>query len=133
MTTVEPTVMTFVTNEHNEILLLRRKNTWFGENQFAVPGGLVDHTETPEIAAARELREETNLTVEPKDLYLFHTEHSAHQDRQFYSHYFHTTHFSGTLRNREPHRHTELDWHPLEQLPDDTMPMIRSLVEQLPI
>ncbi|MBI4845456.1 MAG: NUDIX hydrolase [Candidatus Omnitrophica bacterium] len=50
------------------IVLIERKNTPLG---WAIPGGFVDYNEPLEIAAAREAKEETNLTL--KRLAQLHT------------------------------------------------------------
>ena len=40
-----------------------------------MPGGALEADEPPEVGAARELKEETNLNVDPKDLILCDTKH----------------------------------------------------------
>jgi 8-oxo-dGTP pyrophosphatase MutT (NUDIX family) len=47
--------------ENEKVLLMRRRKK--GLEYFAVPGGHVETGESPEIAAKRELKEETNLDV----------------------------------------------------------------------
>lgn len=45
-----------------KILLIHRHR--MGDEYYVIPGGGVDHGETPEQAAIRELKEETDLEVE---------------------------------------------------------------------
>ena len=47
-------------NEKGEVLLQRRGNT----NKWGFPGGAIEIGETPQMAAIREAKEETGLTVE---------------------------------------------------------------------
>ena len=49
-----------VFDERERVLLIRRKNPP-SQGQYALPGDFIDYGETVEHAAARELREETNL------------------------------------------------------------------------
>ena len=48
-------------NDHQILLILRRKN---GHAYATLPGGGIEDGETPAAAAAREVLEEVNLTVE---------------------------------------------------------------------
>jgi len=49
-----------VFDQAGRLLLIRRKNPPF-QGRYALPGGFVEYGETTEQAAARELREETNV------------------------------------------------------------------------
>ena len=62
-----PTVDIVCENTNNEILLIKRKNEPIG---WALPGGFIDYGESAENAAVRELKEETALTIESKELLL---------------------------------------------------------------
>jgi 8-oxo-dGTP diphosphatase len=52
--------MVAVINSHNQILLVRQR----GAAQWGLPGGFAKRAETLELAAGRELREETGLNAE---------------------------------------------------------------------
>jgi 8-oxo-dGTP diphosphatase len=44
-----------------KLLVLKRGNTAHGAGQWSIPGGWIDHNETPEQAVLRELKEEIGL------------------------------------------------------------------------
>lgn len=54
-------VITDKSNEH--MLMLREFRMELGRQIFGLPGGLIEEGETPEQTAARELKEETGLTL----------------------------------------------------------------------
>lgn len=55
-----PTVDIIISMNNRGIILIKRKNPPFG---WALPGGFIDYGESAEVAAAREAREETGLSV----------------------------------------------------------------------
>lgn len=56
-----PTTDVIIYTEELGIVLIERRNIPYG---FALPGGFIDEGEMVEIAAKREMKEETNLDVE---------------------------------------------------------------------
>ncbi|MFG0253732.1 MAG: NUDIX domain-containing protein [Rhodopirellula sp. JB053] len=54
--------------DDNDRLLVVRRARDPGKNQWGLPGGFIDRCETAEEALAREIREETQLTVASCDL-----------------------------------------------------------------
>ena len=69
-----------VVRDENKALLIKRAippdvDAW------APPGGALEPDEPPAVGAARELREETNLDVDPADLILLDTRHSSLKER----------------------------------------------------
>lgn len=59
-----------ILNDKGEILLQRRGDC----NQWGLPGGTVELGETPQMAAIREVKEETGLDVEVGDLIGIYTD-----------------------------------------------------------
>ncbi len=62
-----------VFNEKQEALLIYRLKTW------DLPKGKIDKGETPEVAAIREIQEETGLNVVELGAFLCHTYHTYEQ------------------------------------------------------
>ncbi|RRJ29931.1 NUDIX domain-containing protein [Halocatena pleomorpha] len=58
--------------DETRVLLIERTNPPH-EGKWALPGGIAEFGESPEAAAARELYEETGVTVDPTDLVLLGT------------------------------------------------------------
>ncbi len=63
-----------VVHDDSEVLLIERATPPIGA--WTVPGGFLEADEAPEIGAARELEEETGLTVAPENLTLLDVEHA---------------------------------------------------------
>ncbi len=122
--------MVFIISDET-VLLARRLNTWFGENEFAPPGGNIDENETAIMAAIREVHEEVNLEVKPEDLTLFHREMSEANAKTFDNYYYCVSNYTGVLNNNEPTRHSGLDWYPINDLPSNTMPLVVDLMSKL--
>jgi 8-oxo-dGTP diphosphatase len=56
-------VRVIVTDAHSRILLVQRAGSAHAAGSWCLPGGKVDYCEAPETAAAREVKEETNLDL----------------------------------------------------------------------
>jgi len=127
----EKTVLVFVINE-NKILLVKRKNTWFENNKYLVPGGLVDENETVEQSASRELKEETNIAAKESDLEnICHPTTSQTGDRVFENHYVLARNSTGEIKNLEPHRHSDVGWFSIEDLPENTSTIVTDILKLL--
>ncbi|MFC6785213.1 NUDIX hydrolase [Halobaculum halobium] len=66
---------------HGDEVLLGRRDVDPHRGLWGVPGGNLEHDEHPADGAARELREETGVDVDPADLTLFTVDHTRDQPR----------------------------------------------------
>lgn len=78
---LRPSITTdIVVQYRGKLLLITRKNEPF-KNHWALPGGYLEvYKETIEQAASRELKEETSLDVDPRDLNLLGVYSSPFRD-----------------------------------------------------
>jgi ADP-ribose pyrophosphatase YjhB (NUDIX family) len=68
-------VVAILIRKDDTILFIKRKVSP-AKNQWALPGGFIDDDESPEIAAARELKEETNLESKKMKFIGFYSHYS---------------------------------------------------------
>ena len=66
-----PVVRLIIENDSGGILLLKRADGSYAEGMWCLPGGKVDYGETLVQAAAKELKEETNLVLVHSEFLLF--------------------------------------------------------------
>jgi ADP-ribose pyrophosphatase YjhB (NUDIX family) len=108
----------------NQILLLRRFNTGFGDGQYSVPAGHLDGGETV-IAAARR---EVGVRIEPKHIHYSSVMHRMEGDERV-DFFVNIQKWEGELVNAEPHKCDEIRWTNIEDLPDNTIPYIRRALQ----
>lgn len=119
----QKTVFCFII-QNNKILLLERQNTWFENKKFCPPGGNVDNNEEPIDAAVRECKEETNLDINSDSLTLIRNFKTQGNGRAFVNYYYLTREHVGTAENLEPHRHTNIKWFDINDLPTNTSSIV---------
>lgn len=116
---VEKTCLCFVIVDE-KILLLKRINTWYENNKYLPPGGLVDKNEDIKAATIRETFEETGISVTKNDLVLIQNFQNESNERFFDNYYFLARECTGTLHNKEPNRHSDIGWFSISDLPHET-------------
>ncbi|MGV9271310.1 NUDIX domain-containing protein [Kitasatospora sp. NPDC003701] len=100
-------------------------DSWSTVPAWTVPGGKVDEGERLDQAAARELLEESGLTVDPAELRLVHTiQVKAGWDGKgpFLLSVFAATSWQGELTNAEPDKHLDVLWMDTDALPGPMFP-----------
>lgn len=83
---------------------LRKKDILVEKLSWAFPGGKPEESEAPECAVAREIKEETNLDAEVKQLILSRTPEES--EKLFLNYYFCTTEQTKT----KPNEFKKLKW-----------------------
>lgn len=132
------TGVALILKKDNKILLYRRNikgKIAFGS--FAFPGGTVEHNETVLQTACREAAEEIGVRIEEKDVSIVH----IHRLREKYDvttgqtnkililYYAEINAWVGEPQNLEPHKHSELAWFSINELPENLFPLNAQALE----
>lgn len=112
----------------NQILLIRRANTVYEDGNYSVPAGHLDGQETLKTCAAREGLEEVGCQIRPDDLMLAHVMHRIAKDERL-DFFFAVRQWDEEPNNTEPEKCDHLSWFPLDALPENTIPYIKSAIE----
>ncbi len=111
-----------------EILLLRRFNTGYEDGNYSVVAGHVDAGESVTQAAVREIMEEAGVVVHPKNLQIVHIMNRKSNDERV-DFFMAVKWWAGGITNNEPEKCDDLSWHPITNLPENTIPYIRHAIE----
>lgn len=115
----------------NEVLMMRRANTEYRNGWYCLPAGHVEPGEQAHLAAVREAQEETGVTIDPADLRLVHVLHRV-ADEGGYERIdliFVASKWQGEPRNMEPEKCDDLSWFSLDNLPEQTIPNVRAMLD----
>jgi mutator protein MutT len=114
-----------------KILLARRFNTGYADGQYQMPSGHIEANEYPAEAAVREAKEEVGVDIKIEDLEFVHSSYRINQADaagDYVDFFFKVTQWSGEPFNAEPEKCDELFWVPIDNLPDNTVPVIREVI-----
>jgi 8-oxo-dGTP diphosphatase len=98
-----------------KVLVSRRRNR-HGDGEYAFPGGHLEHLESIEECARREIREECGIEV-GELVFLCVTNLKAYAPRHYVDLGFVCEWKSGEVRTLEPEKHTHWFWCDPEMLP----------------
>ncbi|EKX67514.1 NUDIX domain-containing protein [Streptomyces ipomoeae] len=105
----------------NRVLLLQRsQNAKFAQGMWDLPVGKSEPGEPITETAARELYEETGLTVKPEALAVAHIIHGAwgvEAPNGFLTVVFAAHEWTGEPENREPRKHSQVCWVDADAIP----------------
>lgn len=118
----------------NEVLLLRRANTGYQDGKYSIIAGHLDGDELATAGIVREAKEEAGVMVSPKDVKLVHichrlTRNQVGQERLDL--FFETDKWQGEVTNTEPEKCDELSWFPVDKLPDNMLPLVRNVINDV--
>jgi 8-oxo-dGTP pyrophosphatase MutT (NUDIX family) len=121
-------VFLLVLDGDNILLLLRNDTGWF-DNHYSIPGGIKEKNEPLHLAAIREATEEVGIIVKPEDVTLVHLMHNLTTGEEWTGAFFVVNHWEGEPAIKEPHKHSELKWVPILELPENMSPYVRQAIK----
>ena len=117
-TTIVSAVHLFLV-ENDQILLLRRFNTGYGDGQYSVIARHLDGGEDVYSAMAREAKEEAGIDICRKSLEIVHCMHRQTENDERVDWFFTCHKWNGEITNMEPHKCDELRWVGINDLPNN--------------
>ncbi len=123
-----PEAHIFLTNDNNEILLLRRLNTGYEDGNYSVIAGHIDGNEEVKAAAIREAKEETGIEIQPSDIEVVGVMHRK-SDSERVSFFLAASRWTGDIVNAEPDKCDDISWHSVHNLPANMVPYVRQALE----
>ncbi len=110
------------------ILLSKRKNTGYMDGWFSLPAGHIEDNESIINGTIREISEEVGIKFRTIDIQLVHVMHRKSNDIRI-DFFFIANQWVGEPFNSEPEKCEEFLWASLHRLPENTVPYIRTAIE----
>lgn len=114
----------------NKILLSKRQNTGYEDGKYSFVAGHVDGDEPLTKALIREISEEAAIDISKSNPKLIHVMHRKGEttDNERMDFFLSIESYEGEIKNNEPHKCSEIDWFPLNNLPANTIPYIKKAI-----
>lgn len=115
-----------------KILLLRRFQTTYYDGYYSLPAGHVEENETCLTSIIREAHEEVGIALKQKNLRFAHVLYRMHGIPAPYGRvdfFFTADKWGGEPQNMEPEKCDDVQWFPLDRLPENIVPEVRQAIE----
>lgn len=112
--------------KEDKVLLSRRFNTGWQDGNYGLPSGHLELNETVIEALLRETAEEIGVKLNQEDIKFAHT---MHRKSIYIDLFFIAKSWVGEPQNMEPNKCDDLHWFPLNALPDNMVPSVKSAIE----
>lgn len=116
--------------EQCKVMLSRRANTGWLDGHLCAPGGHVEEGETPIEAMLREIKEELGVDVNPQDLDFLCVAQRNSKPEQYVAFEFVIKNKGYKYINAEPEKCSELVWVDINDLPKETIPDFKQIVDE---
>lgn len=113
------------------VLMLRRFQIGWRDGDYSVVAGHLDGGETVTDAMVREAKEEACIDIAAQDLRVVHAMNRKGDDAEYVDFFLEADQWVGEIRIGEPSKCDDLSWFPLMQLPENTIPYIRSALNSI--
>lgn len=126
-----PITVQLVLKQGNNILLLKRKNTGYGDGKYCLPGGHVEQNEEIRKSAIREAKEEIGIDINLRDLELYKILNRKINDKEEYVDFvFKVEKWSGNVKNIETEKCEEIIWKDIKDISENTLDFIPQIFNQ---
>ena len=123
-----------ILRKDDKILLIRRFQTGVMDGFYSCAGGGIDGDEPVTHAMIREAQEEIGITLKKEDLkivHVLHTKQGQGGDGETIGFFVEATEWQGEPQNMEPHKHDDVAWFALNDLPCNTRPALVHVLDMI--
>ncbi len=115
--------------KNGKVLLSRRFKTGWMDGKYSLIAGHLDGNESVFDSMTREAFEEVGIKVSKKDLKPVKVVHHKEPDTEYMDFFFTTDKWNGEPRIMEPDKCDDLNWFPIDNLPENILPHVRRVIE----
>ena len=112
----------------DRVLLLRRSHA-HGSGAWSTPGGHLDHGESPEDCAIREVKEETAVDITRVEFRAVTNDFFEAEGKHYVTLWFQAEHLSGEADVAAPEEMSEVGWFSWDELPTPLFLPLRNLLD----
>lgn len=123
-------IVHLILRKDDKILMLKRTNTGRNDGYYALIAGHKEKNERAIDAIVREAKEEVGIVLDKANLSFVHALYrlKVSQTDERIDLFFTADKWTEKIVNKEPQKHGDLKWFPLNSLPINTVPFVRQAI-----